>query len=267
MDQGTKVVDTFSQNAERRLEALQAFSQQITSYALYSNSTWPFVTLPDFERHAAYTLKLAEVVALLTFPIITAETRAEWQTYSVANQGWLAEGLAIQQAIEDEETLNFLQGQFEKGNVTGQGLKLPRSCTRSRQVSDSAHLGTSMSTHNRRLRSHDRFFYSNLKGTTQAEPEDGPGPYAPIWQIAPAIPVGVLINFNSLSHPARTRELTSLIQSEKMMISSAADFRDEDPMTANRKSVMGLFLDRWQNGTYEYEDGSVSDSYIPIYDN
>jgi hypothetical protein len=118
MDQGTKVVDTFSQNAERRLEALQAFSQQITSYALHSNSTWPFVTLPDFERHAVYTLKLAEVVALLTFPIITAETRAEWQTYSVANQGWLAEGLSIQQAIEDEETLNFLQGQFEKGNVT-----------------------------------------------------------------------------------------------------------------------------------------------------
>jgi hypothetical protein len=52
-----------------------------------------------------------------------------------------------------------------------------------------------------------------------------------------------------------------------MMISSAADFRDEDPLTANRKAVMGLFLDRWRNGTYEYEDGPVSDSYIPIYDN
>jgi hypothetical protein len=119
VDQGTKVVDTFSLNAERRLEALQAFSQQITSYALHSNSTWPFVTLPDFERHAAYTLQLAEVVALLTFPIITAETRADWQTYSVANQGWLVEGLSIQHAIQDEDTLNYLQGEFEKGNVTG----------------------------------------------------------------------------------------------------------------------------------------------------
>lgn len=51
-----------------------------------------------------------------------------------------------------------------------------------------------------------------------------------------------------------------------MMISSAADFRDEDPLTANRKAVMDLFLNRWRNGTFEYEEGPVSDAYIPIYD-
>ena len=50
------------------------------------------------------------------------------------------------------------------------------------------------------------------------------------------------------------------------MISAAADFRDEDPLTANRKAVMDLFLNRWRNGTFEYEDGPVSDAYIPIYD-
>lgn len=84
--------------------------------------------------------------------------------------------------------------------------------------------------------------------------------------MAPAIPISVLVNFNTFSHPSRAKELATFLQSEKMMISAAADFRDEDPLTANRKAVMDLFLNRWRNGTFEYEDGPVSDAYIPIYD-
>ena len=84
--------------------------------------------------------------------------------------------------------------------------------------------------------------------------------------MAPAIPISVLVNFNTFSHPARIRELTSFLKYQKMLISSAADFRDDDPLTANRKAVMDLFLNRWQNGTYAYEEGPVSDAYIPIYD-
>jgi len=242
-DQATKVVQAFKFNAERRLEALEAFSTQITSHAISSNSTFPFVTLPDFERHATHTLQLAEVVALLVLPIVTAETRQEWEVYSRANQGWLVEGLSLQQTSGgDEEALGRLQGEFEKGNIVEEGTIDPSQYEITPVI------------------------YKVKPGSTAAEYEDSNGPYTPIWQMAPAIPISVLVNFNTFSHPARVRELTSFMKYQKMLISSAADFRDEDPLTANRKAVMDLFLNRWRNGTFEYEEGPVSDAYIPIFD-
>jgi len=153
-DQATKVVQAFKFNAERRMEALEAFSTQITSYAISSNSTFPFVALPDFERHATHTLQLAEVVALLVFPIITAENRQKWEAYSRANQGWLVEGLALQQTSGgDEEALGRLQGEFDKGNIVEDGTIDPSQY----QITP--------------------VIYKVKPGTTEAEYEDSNGPY------------------------------------------------------------------------------------------
>ena len=153
-DQASKVVQAFKFNAVRRLEALEAFSTQITSYGISSNSTFPFITLPDFERHATYTLQLAEVVALLTFPIITAETRSEWEAYSVANQGWLMEGLSLQQTSGgDDEAVDRLQGDFDKGNLVEEDA-----------VDESQFQITPI-------------IYKVKPGGTTGEYETGPGPY------------------------------------------------------------------------------------------
>lgn len=156
-EQAGKVIQAFKFNAVRRLEALEAFSLQITSHAISSNSTFPFVTLPDFERHATYTLQLAEVVALLTFPIITQETRADWEAYSRANQGWLVEGLSIQHSAgNDEDAVARLQGEFDKGEIVDE------------DAIDEANYQISP------------VIYKVKPGTTEAEYEDGPGPYTPV---------------------------------------------------------------------------------------
>ena len=244
MDQATKVAKSFTFNAEKRLEALTAFSQQITSFALHSNLTFPFVTLPDFERHATSTLKLAEIVALLVFPIVTADQRFEWTAYATANQGWIEEGLQLQQqrVEEDKGEVAHLQEQFDKGQL----------------VIETDGVDTTKQV--------PPFIFKVKPGTTEAAFEDGPGPYAPVWTFAPTIPAWNLVNFNSFSHPTRARELVAFMQTQQTLLSSAADFRMNDPLTANRKSVMNLFLNRWQNGTFEYEAGPVSDIYIPIFD-
>lgn len=78
------------------------------------------------------------------------------------------------------------------------------------------------------------------------------------------------MNFNSLHYPARAKELTAFMdetRTTQLLMSKAVDFKNEDPETANRKSILELFLNRWRNGTYEYENGPVSDIYLPIYDN
>ena len=251
-DQAGKVVDAFQANADRRLGALQGFSQQMTSHAVSANETFPFVTLPDFERRASYTLKLADSVAMLIFPIIRGEQRADWEAYSVANQAWLTEGLAVQaeiqsdsKKIDDSEEIEHLQDRFDAGGVVEEGES--DTLLNDMQITP--------------------VIYRLAPGTADAAPETGNGPYTPIWQLAPAAPISPLINFNTLSHPSRVNELTALLVTGQILISSAADFKDSlNPAVANRKEVMNLFLHRWKDGSFEYEDGPVSDVYIPIWD-
>lgn len=45
-EQAGKVLDAFQANAVQRLTALESFSQQITSFAIATNATFPFVTFP-----------------------------------------------------------------------------------------------------------------------------------------------------------------------------------------------------------------------------
>ena len=248
-DQAQKVIDAFQTNADRRLAALQAFSQQVTSHAVSQGETFPNVTLPDFEQQAAYTLKLAEVVALLILPIVSKQNRAGYEAYSVANQGWLKEGLALQEAsttqteAADKEDLERLQEGFVDGDLLG----------KNESETLNANLGISP-------------IIFKLGTGTQAAAETGPGPYTPIWQISPALPISVLINFNTMAHPARHRELVAFLRTGKILISAAADFLDDDPLTSGRKEVMNLFLNRYKEGEFEYDEGPVSDIYIPIYD-
>ena len=68
----------------------------ITSHAISTNSTWPLVTLPDFERRGTATSKLAEVMSMIMAPLVTDESRSDWEAYSVDNQGWFAEGIEVQ---------------------------------------------------------------------------------------------------------------------------------------------------------------------------
>jgi hypothetical protein len=232
-DQATKVTETFSLNADRRMTALLSFSQFITTYALSSGETFPLVTVPGFERQATYALKLADSPALLVFPIVTTENRSAWESYSNASQGWMQESLQAQSEISaavegEEDDIDALR----ENSGYDEGLNEDSAVVDEREEQG---LITPI-------------IFKVDPATGDVAMEDGPGPYAPIWQHAPVLPVPLLVNFNSWSHPTRFRELAALVQTQEPLLSSAADFRDEDPLTANRKTVMNLFLNRWKNG-------------------
>ena len=95
-----KVVDQFRVNSQRRLGALESLSLDFTSWQEHSNETFPLLTLPDLERKAAFTMELAQVLSVMTFPIVYQENRTAWEDYSVENQGWLTEGLALQTNVK-----------------------------------------------------------------------------------------------------------------------------------------------------------------------
>ena len=94
----TKVVDSFEFNVARKLGAIDSLDISITSYAVGTNSTFPFVTLPDFDLRAANTLALADTFSVVFVPLVTQKNRAKWETYTVDNEAWITTALNRQTA-------------------------------------------------------------------------------------------------------------------------------------------------------------------------
>ena len=94
-------------------------------------------------------------------------------------------------------------------------------------------------------------------------PEDDEGPYFPVWQFSPAIPLPQLINFDMLSHDMSQTELKAFIRGNGgHMLGSAFNF-DGD---ISGQVFTNLFLDHWKDGGNVYEEGPLSYYYTPVYE-
>lgn len=107
-EEAMKLQSEFQGSASRCIEALESVSNQITAYAIASNSEWPNVAVPQFERRTKYAMEVSNVQSIVFYPIVSQDARASWESFSVANQGWLEEGLAIQKVpVEDWDQKNI----------------------------------------------------------------------------------------------------------------------------------------------------------------
>lgn len=124
-----KVVDGVQANAKLRFDALELLSAQITSYAMASNSTFPRVTLPDFEQRAQYTRQISQMIAIYTFMVVSDEERPAWEQYAGEEAlNWLSNSLYYQArgdpkkvAIVDEQIANGTVALFPGISVVGRG--------------------------------------------------------------------------------------------------------------------------------------------------
>jgi hypothetical protein len=101
-EEAMKLQSEFQGSAFRCIEALESVSNQITAYAISSNSVWPNVVVPEFERRTKYAMEVSDVQSIVFYPIVQQRDRASWEHFSSANQGWLEEGLAIQKVPEED---------------------------------------------------------------------------------------------------------------------------------------------------------------------
>lgn len=157
-DQASKIVESFEQSATRRVGALQAFSQTITSWAVHSDSHFPNVTLPDFERQAQNALLLSDCVGLFVINVVQTEERSGYEAYVNEHQGWINEGMEVQEETynnieDDRDTIQYLADQFDKGNVT----------TEQTNIDEELFIPP--------------VIYRIEEGGTAGAPETGPGPY------------------------------------------------------------------------------------------
>ena len=92
----SRVVQSFENILEQKIAAIAAFGVTITASAVANNSTWPFVTVDQFQQRSASSRSLSGCLFLQMAPIITDETRVAWEQYSYENRGWLTEARLYQ---------------------------------------------------------------------------------------------------------------------------------------------------------------------------
>jgi hypothetical protein len=81
---------------EQKIAAIAALGVTFTLSALETNRTWPFVTISKFQQRSASARTLSGSYSFGLVPIVSDENRLDWEEYSVANSGWLAEGRQYQ---------------------------------------------------------------------------------------------------------------------------------------------------------------------------
>ena len=79
----SKMTEAFQSTMALKIEGLEGLSAAFTSHALSSGSSWPNVTLPDFEIRAANTRVLTALTVINFHPLVKEEDRSGWEAYAL----------------------------------------------------------------------------------------------------------------------------------------------------------------------------------------
>jgi hypothetical protein len=91
-----KVFQALGSVLDLSLGTVDAFVVSMVSYASSSNSTWPFVTVPNHAARVAKIRSLSKALIIQQYQIVAEEDRADWEIYANDNKGWVEDVLVTQ---------------------------------------------------------------------------------------------------------------------------------------------------------------------------
>ncbi|KAL7562125.1 hypothetical protein ACA910_019867 [Epithemia clementina (nom. ined.)] len=95
-DSSDKAFDAIGSALDNSLGASDNLMGSAVSHQLFTNSSWPFVTVPNFAVKAQKILTLSRASVIGFYPKVTDADRTEWEEYALENQGWIDESLKVQ---------------------------------------------------------------------------------------------------------------------------------------------------------------------------
>ncbi|KAL7568107.1 hypothetical protein ACA910_019505 [Epithemia clementina (nom. ined.)] len=117
----TKAIEALQVNTEGQLMAMDQFASQLTATAIATNSTWPFVTIPNFALLVCSTVAEIKALSMLANPVIMDNTREAWNAYVLTNgPSWLREELAFQAAGGYNQDISVMASNFSSSSPTVQ---------------------------------------------------------------------------------------------------------------------------------------------------
>ena len=164
---------------------MSSFSSTLTSYALASQAKWPHVTLPHMEVRGLELNSLSNSILVGFAPYVQLSEMDGWEVYANYQQKWIQEGLEYNYAIHQE---------YFNGTTDG--------------VAD---------------RIHSQIHHYDDASNPVPETETGPGPFLPVWQLAPAPHDPKAINYNLLANDVFQRVEYGMQGIKSAVLSEATD--------------------------------------------
>ena len=81
---------------------VQSFSTTITSYAISTRATFPFVSLPHFEVRGTELNDLSNSILLAYAPYVSSDLLFRWGIYSDYMQNWIQEGVDYNYELHED---------------------------------------------------------------------------------------------------------------------------------------------------------------------
>jgi hypothetical protein len=158
-----RIVESFHNAVERRLGATNSMATAITSYALDTKKTFPFVTVPNFELRGSDLRIQADATFVHWMPLVTDETRTAWEEYALTNRAQIDEAFD-----QDTKRRKRQDDEFGLTNSSGTGSRTLQQSQKENILDD----GTGY---------HPRIWANGAISPRGDEPE-GSGPFLPSWQ-------------------------------------------------------------------------------------
>lgn len=175
-DSAHQVIESFHDMVERNLGAVASLSTDFTSYALHSNQSFPFVTLPHFAEKGSHFRQQSGSHIVHWLPLVTEDKRVTWEEYANETRSHIDEEFAADAAYRIKQDAELLgdesnpmnrelldENEFRFLEETEEAAKRPMTV-----------LQDGSGYHSR--------IWSNGAMVPLGDEPDGSGPYLPTWQ-------------------------------------------------------------------------------------
>ena len=163
-EDATNTLASLGMSIDSTLGATDAFAVSMLAHAKATNQTYPFVTINDFAIQAGKLLKNSRAKYLTTYQVVEEEQRKEWEEYTASHNDWVNESIAIQS----------LDRTYKGPDITDE------------------YLAENYTGHYDLIHGYDEHVFGWENSTDGVNHK---GPYLPIWQCTPVIPVYPIYNW------------------------------------------------------------------------
>lgn len=258
IDLANRLLDGMLANSKLRLQVLDMLAIGLTSSAVTTNQTWPFVLFDDFEARctAARTITSSDYIGL--YPYVTTETREDWEQYTMDNMAWLNESFAFQQdfKMEHNRTVGVRAparrqlGMDDRFLYNGRDLQTEPTDDELPEPINSTFDGTDGITPLIYRYGTDEEGYLFVV-------DQGPGPYYPMFQVSPAREWSAIdVNYNindPYSVPDTYIDALGLVQNTGVAVFTGVWNVDEEG-----------YID--ENDDYDYRTVPAAALLYPVFD-
>jgi len=91
-----EIKDVSEFTAVQAFSVIETLSITFTAFVLSnSEEQWPLVSMPNFEKQVGEIGDIFRAESIFFAPLIKENEKKSWEDYSIANQGWIEEGLRL----------------------------------------------------------------------------------------------------------------------------------------------------------------------------